>query len=168
MNVPCQCCISRTKVYQMDVKSTFLNGKRQEEVYVEQLLDFEDSEYPKYVYRLDKALYGLKQAPRICKKYTTVSTSTAEVEYIAAGSCAAHILWMRSQLTDYDSHAVSQLYPNCGSKDSIMSQIAFEELNHYGKETLDLEGEEEAKIRTEISFDSSILKERTKQSYVSE
>jgi hypothetical protein len=48
------------KLYQMDVKSVFLNGL----VYVEQPPDFEDSEYPTHVYKLSKALYGLKQAPR--------------------------------------------------------------------------------------------------------
>ena len=52
------------KLYQMDVKSAFLNGPIKEEVYVEQPLDFEDSEYPNDVYKLSKALYGLKQAPR--------------------------------------------------------------------------------------------------------
>jgi hypothetical protein len=48
----------------MDVKSAFLNGPIKEEVYVEQLPDFEDSEYPSHVYKLSKALYGLKQALR--------------------------------------------------------------------------------------------------------
>jgi hypothetical protein len=52
------------KLYQMDVKSAFLNGPIKEEVYVEQPPDFEDSEYPNHVYKLSKALYGLKQAPR--------------------------------------------------------------------------------------------------------
>lgn len=52
------------KLYQMDVKSTFLNGPIKEEVYVEQPPGFEDSEYPTHVYKLSKALYGLKQAPR--------------------------------------------------------------------------------------------------------
>jgi hypothetical protein len=52
------------KLYQMDVKSVFLNGPIQEEVYVEQPPDFEDSEYPNHVYKLSKALYGLKQASR--------------------------------------------------------------------------------------------------------
>jgi hypothetical protein len=52
------------KLYQMDVKSAFLNEPIKEEVYVEQPPGFEDSEYPIHVYKLSKALYGLKQAPR--------------------------------------------------------------------------------------------------------
>nr|GEU65190.1 retrovirus-related Pol polyprotein from transposon TNT 1-94 [Tanacetum cinerariifolium] len=52
-------------VYQMDVKSAFLNGKLKEE-YVKQPPGFESSEFPNYVCKLDKALYGLKQAPRAC------------------------------------------------------------------------------------------------------
>jgi hypothetical protein len=52
------------KLYQMDVKSAFLNGPIKEEVYVEQPSDFESEEYPNHVYKLHKVLYGLKQAPR--------------------------------------------------------------------------------------------------------
>jgi hypothetical protein len=52
------------KLYQMDVKSVFLNGPIKKEVYVEQPPGFEDSKYPNHVYKLSKALYGLKQAPR--------------------------------------------------------------------------------------------------------
>ncbi|GKD61865.1 retrovirus-related pol polyprotein from transposon TNT 1-94 [Tanacetum coccineum] len=124
-------------IYQMDVKSAFLNGKLKEEFYVKQPLGFESSEFPNHVCKLDKAIYELKQAPRawdetllifltehkfvrekstsgacqllrgklVCwsaKKYKFVVMSSAEAEYVAAAGCYANILWMKSQLTDYD------------------------------------------------------------------
>jgi hypothetical protein len=47
----------------MDVKSAFLNGGIQEEVYIRQPSGFENPKYPNKVYKLSKALYRLKQVP---------------------------------------------------------------------------------------------------------
>ncbi|GKA79460.1 retrovirus-related pol polyprotein from transposon TNT 1-94 [Tanacetum coccineum] len=51
-------------IFQMDVKTTFLNGELKQEVYVSQPEGFVDQDNPSHVYKLKKALYGLKQAPR--------------------------------------------------------------------------------------------------------
>nr|GEU39269.1 retrovirus-related Pol polyprotein from transposon TNT 1-94 [Tanacetum cinerariifolium] len=147
-------------VFQMDVKSAFLNDKLKKEVCVKPPLGFESSDFPDYVCKLDKALYGLKQAPKACssmktpmvppnslgldlagkpsnpkeshiiaakrilrkstsgayqilggklvcwstKKQQSVAMSSVEAEYVAAIRCCASILWMKSQLSDYDIH----------------------------------------------------------------
>ncbi|GJS33142.1 retrovirus-related pol polyprotein from transposon TNT 1-94 [Tanacetum coccineum] len=153
-------------VFQMDVKSAFLNGKLKEEVYVKQPPGFENSEFPNYVCKLDKALFGLEQAPRawMAKESPFVKNSTlgtysrnmefmvppnnlgpdlagkpvnetsyrgmigslmylaatrpdiqffivperkstsAKAEYVAAAGCCVSILWIKSQLSDYDIH----------------------------------------------------------------
>ncbi|GJZ16162.1 putative ribonuclease H-like domain-containing protein [Tanacetum coccineum] len=67
-------------IYQMDVKSAFLNGKIDEEVYMSQPPGFIDPKYPKKVYKVVKALYGLHQAPRAW--YATLSTFLLKNEYI--------------------------------------------------------------------------------------
>ncbi|GJU73561.1 retrovirus-related pol polyprotein from transposon TNT 1-94 [Tanacetum coccineum] len=76
-------------VYQMDVKSVFLNGKLKEEVYVKQPSGFESSEFPNHVCKLDKTLYGLKQAPKawstntkLCKQFAKLMTQRYKMSMI--------------------------------------------------------------------------------------
>ncbi|GJU05700.1 putative ribonuclease H-like domain-containing protein [Tanacetum coccineum] len=63
---------TQEEVYQMDVKSAFLYGTIDEEIYVSQPPGFVDPDHPKKVYKVVKALYGLHQAPRAW--YATLST----------------------------------------------------------------------------------------------
>nr|GEZ91508.1 retrovirus-related Pol polyprotein from transposon TNT 1-94 [Tanacetum cinerariifolium] len=69
-------------VYQMDVKTAFLNGNLREEIYISQPDGFVDADNPNHVYELKKALYGLKQAPRawrimdrFCVKHAVATAS---------------------------------------------------------------------------------------------
>ncbi|GJW64747.1 retrovirus-related pol polyprotein from transposon TNT 1-94 [Tanacetum coccineum] len=59
-------------IFQMDVKTAFLNGELKEEVYISQPEGFVDQDNPSYVYKIKKALYGLKQAP--CAWYDMLSS----------------------------------------------------------------------------------------------
>nr|GEW84957.1 copia protein [Tanacetum cinerariifolium] len=92
-------------IYQMDVKTEFLNGLLKEEVYVAQPEGFVDPDHPEKVYRLRKSLYGLKQASRAwCDKLSKFLTSkdfTKEAEYVALSASCTQVMWMRTQLQDY-------------------------------------------------------------------
>ncbi|GKD32673.1 putative ribonuclease H-like domain-containing protein [Tanacetum coccineum] len=66
-------------VYKMDVKSAFLYGKIEEEVYVCQPPGFKDPDFPDKVYKVEKALYGLHQAPRAW--FETLSTYFLDNEF---------------------------------------------------------------------------------------
>ncbi|BBG92903.1 transposable element gene [Prunus dulcis] len=73
-------CHLKFKLYQMDVKTAFLNGILNEEVFVEQPKGFEDPHHPNDVFRLKKALYGLKQAPRAW--YERLSSHLLRNDYV--------------------------------------------------------------------------------------
>ncbi|KAL2333662.1 hypothetical protein Fmac_014875 [Flemingia macrophylla] len=70
----------RMTLYQMDVKSAFLNGIINEEVYVEQPPGFENEKAATHVFKLNKALYGLKQAPRAW--YDKLSSFLIENDFV--------------------------------------------------------------------------------------
>ncbi|GJX17640.1 retrovirus-related pol polyprotein from transposon TNT 1-94 [Tanacetum coccineum] len=69
-------------VYQMDVKTAFLNGILREEVCVSQPDGFVDQDNPNHVYKLKKALYGLKRAPMACLRGIFLNQSKYALEII--------------------------------------------------------------------------------------
>nr|GEV39571.1 retrovirus-related Pol polyprotein from transposon TNT 1-94 [Tanacetum cinerariifolium] len=79
-------------IYQMDVKTTFLNGELKEEVYVSQPEGFVDPDHPTHVYRLNKALYGLNQAPWAC----------------AIALCCNNVHHSRSKHIDIQHHVIQE------------------------------------------------------------
>nr|GEZ39064.1 copia protein [Tanacetum cinerariifolium]GEZ39331.1 copia protein [Tanacetum cinerariifolium] len=128
-------------VYQMDVKTSFLNGPLKEEVYVNQPDGFVDPHHPDKVYRLKKALYGRKQAPRVlCDELSnfldtdfnlnafsdsdhagcldTRKSASGEAEHVSLFACCAQVLWLRTQLTDYGFH-FDKISMYCDSKAAI-------------------------------------------------
>ncbi|GJV00841.1 retrovirus-related pol polyprotein from transposon TNT 1-94 [Tanacetum coccineum] len=78
-------------IFQMDVKTAFLNGELKEEVYVSQLEGFVDQKYPSHVYKLKKALYGLKQAPRAW--YDMLSSFLISQHFSKGAVDPTHFTW---------------------------------------------------------------------------
>nr|GEV84967.1 retrovirus-related Pol polyprotein from transposon TNT 1-94 [Tanacetum cinerariifolium] len=135
-------CALDFKLFQMDVKSTFLNGFINQEVYMAQPSGFINFEKPNHVYKLKKALYGLKQALkawRICEpkehyRYLYVRgmlfdilvheetnhscISTTEAEYVSARKVCQQALRMKQALIDYDVR-LDDVSIMCDNKDAI-------------------------------------------------
>ncbi|GJS36478.1 retrovirus-related pol polyprotein from transposon TNT 1-94 [Tanacetum coccineum] len=90
-------------IYQMDVKTAFLNGDLQEEVFVSQPEGFEDQENPTHVYRLKKALYGLKKSTRAC---VMTHSQSPDVQTISSGfhlnACNLFSKEMSLQISDVE------------------------------------------------------------------
>ncbi|GJS22093.1 retrovirus-related pol polyprotein from transposon TNT 1-94 [Tanacetum coccineum] len=89
-------------VFQMDVKTTFLNGILKEEVYVSQPKGFVNQENPNHVFRLKKALYGLKQAPCAC----TIALSCNTVQHSKTKHIAVRYHFIKEQV----ENGVVELY----------------------------------------------------------
>jgi hypothetical protein len=85
------------KLYQMDVKSSFLNSVIQGEVFVRQPLGFEVPKYPNRVYKLSKALYGLKQATQAW--YARLKTFLLEHRHVMGS--VDKTLFTHNHVTDF-------------------------------------------------------------------
>ncbi|CAM8954199.1 unnamed protein product [Rhodiola kirilowii] len=96
-------CHLKFKLFQMDVKSAFLNGLLNEEVYVAQPKGFEHPHHPDHVYRLKKALYGLKQAPRAW--YERLTEFLINHGYVREG--VDKMLFMKHTRSDF---IIAQIY----------------------------------------------------------
>nr|GEU90078.1 retrovirus-related Pol polyprotein from transposon TNT 1-94 [Tanacetum cinerariifolium] len=116
-------------VYQMDIKTMFLNGNLQEEVYVSQPNGFVDPDNPNHVYKLKKSLYQLKQAPRAW--YDMLSSFLISQDF-SKGS---------ARPTEKHLHAVKRIFRylrgtvNRGlwyPKDSLIALTAFADADHAG------------------------------------
>nr|GEZ99478.1 hypothetical protein [Tanacetum cinerariifolium] len=129
-------------IFQMDVKTAFLNGQLKEEVYVSQPEGFIDPEFPNHGYRLKKALYDLKQAPRawydkfssFLIKHGFTKASQPDITY-ATFVCARY----QARPTVKHLNKVKRIFRylrqsyNKGlwySKDSGFELIAYSDVNH--------------------------------------
>jgi hypothetical protein len=106
------------KLYQMDMKSAFLNGVTQEEVYVRQPPGIENPKYPNRVYKLSKALYELKQATWTC--YARLKTFLIDHGYVM-GSVDKTLLTLKHD----NNFLLIQIYVDdiifCGSSHLLVS-----------------------------------------------
>nr|GFB62253.1 retrovirus-related Pol polyprotein from transposon TNT 1-94 [Tanacetum cinerariifolium] len=118
-------------VYQMDMKTSFLNGNLREEVYVSQPDGFVDADNPNHVYKLKKALYRLKQAP--CAWYDMLSSFLKWIQHYSSGGTA--------RPTEKHVHAVKRIFRYLRGivnrklwypKDSAIALTAFADADHAG------------------------------------
>ncbi|GJS13031.1 retrovirus-related pol polyprotein from transposon TNT 1-94 [Tanacetum coccineum] len=139
-------------VYQMDVKTVFLNGILRKEVNISQPDGFVDPKNPNHVYKLKKALYGLKQAPRAWLKFDLIISTLPEVHQ---RHCRSNIVpsrpdlvfavcmcaWYQAKPTKKHLHAVKRIFQYlrgttnmglCYPKDSCIALTAFTDADYAG------------------------------------
>ncbi|GJU03975.1 retrovirus-related pol polyprotein from transposon TNT 1-94 [Tanacetum coccineum] len=138
-------CTLDFKLFQMDVKSAFLNGFINEEVYMAQPSGFIDFEKPDHVYKLKKALYGLKQAPKAC----SVSTLTRMCDEFA-----------KIMHDEFEMSMMGELNFFLGLQIKQMEDGIFFNQSKYIKEMLKKFGLEDSKpMKTPMSSDTKLTKD---------
>nr|GEW76698.1 retrovirus-related Pol polyprotein from transposon TNT 1-94 [Tanacetum cinerariifolium] len=133
-------------VYQMDIKSAFLYGKIEEEVYVCQPLRFEDPNFLDRVYKVKKALYGLHQAPRAWIHETYKNVSQEIRDQLNAEAEAVQII-----LTgiDNDIYSIVDACPNACEMKAIERMV-----NHWNRITQvnEIRPEKIARVANPLAF----------------
>nr|GEU55537.1 retrovirus-related Pol polyprotein from transposon TNT 1-94 [Tanacetum cinerariifolium] len=131
------------KLFQMDVKSAFLNGFINEEVYVAQPSGFIDFKKSDHVYKLKKALYGLKQEPKACSTCKDMCDDFAKIMH-----------------DEFEMNAMGELNFFIGLQIKQMKDGIFFNQSKYTKEMLKKFSLKDSKpIRTPMASDAKLTKE---------
>ncbi|GJT40280.1 retrovirus-related pol polyprotein from transposon TNT 1-94 [Tanacetum coccineum] len=152
-------CALDFKLFQMDVKSVFLNGFINEEVYVAQPPGFIDFEKPDHVYKLKKALYSLKQAPKACSNLIIVQIY---VDDIIFGSTCQDMCdeFAKIMHDEFEMSMMGELNFFLGLQIKQMEDGIFFNQSKYIKEMLKKFGLEESKpMKTPMSSDTKLTKD---------
>ncbi|GJW25748.1 retrovirus-related pol polyprotein from transposon TNT 1-94 [Tanacetum coccineum] len=166
-------CALDFKLFQMDVKSAFLNGFINEEVYVAQPPGFIDFEKPDHVYKLKKALYGLKQAPKAW--YDRLKAFLIKHEYkigmvdntLFTKKKSSNLIIVQIYVDDIIFGSTCQ--DMCDEFAKIMHD-EFEmsmmgELNFFlGLQIKQMEDEESKRMKTPMSSDTKLKKDEERES----
>ncbi|GJV86646.1 uncharacterized mitochondrial protein-like protein [Tanacetum coccineum] len=114
-------------VYQIDVKSAFLNGKLFEEVYVQQPPRFESSKFPNYVCKLDKALYGLNKLDEhdLLKKYDLVHCASMKCPMLPLKNLGLDESEVSINETKFRGMIGSLMYLTTGKPDTQFSTFVY-------------------------------------------
>nr|GEU88990.1 retrovirus-related Pol polyprotein from transposon TNT 1-94 [Tanacetum cinerariifolium] len=121
-------------VYQMDVKTTFLNGILQKEVYVSQPDGFVDKDNLNHVYKLKKALYGLQQAPHACDLVDTPMVEKSKLDEDPQGkSIDLHTIveWLAPLCILQPVDQTYHLLYACGPVSKILDEVHLEVCNYW-------------------------------------
>nr|GEV36426.1 retrovirus-related Pol polyprotein from transposon TNT 1-94 [Tanacetum cinerariifolium] len=181
-------CALDFKLFQMDVKSAFLNGFINEEVYLAQPPGFIDFEKPDHVYKLKKALYGLKQAPKawydrlkaflikheykIRMVYNTLFTKKKSLNLIIVQIYVDDIIFgstyqdmcgefAKIMHDEFEMSMMGELNFFFGLQIKQMEDGIFFNQSKYIKEMLKKFGLEDSKpIKTPMSFDTKLTKDK--------
>ncbi|GJU82079.1 retrovirus-related pol polyprotein from transposon TNT 1-94 [Tanacetum coccineum] len=152
-------CALDFKLFQMDVKSAFLNGFINEEVYVAQPPGFIDFKKPDHVYKLKKALYGLKQAPKACSNLIIVQIY---VDDIIFGSTCQDMCddFAKIMHDEFEMSMMGELNFFLGLQIKQMEDGIFFNQSKYIKEMLKKFGLEDSKpMKTPMSSDTKLTKD---------